>query len=122
MAEPLVDLFKDIANSIRFKEGTDKPLKAEYFYANIMNLAEVNTSDATATAADITEGKVAYGQGQRIVGTMAPGVPQAEHDVVVAERDALQSQVNTLSTSLTNAEKALTDAFVLVSAINGISG
>lgn len=122
MAEPLVDLFKDIANSIRFKEGTDKPLKAEYFYANIMNLAEVNTADATATAADIIDGKVAYGQGQRIVGTMAPGVPQAEYDNLLAEKNALQSQVNTLSTNLTNAEKTLMDAFILVSAINGVSG
>jgi hypothetical protein len=122
MAEPLVDIFKDIANSIRFKEGSDKKLKPEYFYANIMNLAEVNTADATATAADILDGKVAYGQGQRIVGTMAPGVPQAEYDSLLAEKNTLQSQVNTLSTNLTNAEKALTDAFVLVSAINGISG
>ena len=36
-------------------------------------LKDLDTSDATATAEDILEGKVAYARGERIVGTMKEG-------------------------------------------------
>lgn len=133
MAEPLVDIFKNIADSIRFKEGSDKKLKPEYFYANIMNLSEINTDDGTATETDILEGKIAYSQGQRIVGTLEKGVPQNTYDQLLIERNNLQSQVNTLtseveelttlSTNLqsqvTNLEAEVQDAHTLADTIIG---
>lgn len=68
--QTLGSLFTDIADAIRAKDGTTPTIIADTFPTRISALPVLDTSDGTATAADIKSNKIAYVAGQQVVGTM----------------------------------------------------
>lgn len=66
-------------------------------YAEKINgiIMGIDTSDATATAEDIVEGKIAYAKEKQVIGTLVKGIPQEEYNAVVVEKNTLQTIIDT---------------------------
>lgn len=73
-----------IADAIRAMDGSAAPIPAKDFPDRIRAiLTGMDTSDATATAADLLSGKTAYGPEGKIIGAM-PSVEQAAPGISVS--------------------------------------
>lgn len=85
----LTDFLTDVANAIRAKKGTTGTINPQNFSSEIASISTgVDTSDATATAADILSGKTAYVNGTKVVGTRAAYDGTVEY-IIVTYTDCL---------------------------------
>lgn len=77
----------NIANAIRSKTGTTAKINPTNMNNNVGNIVTLNegTIDATAIASDLLTGKTAYANGNKLTGTLIPGVDTSKVTAIVED-------------------------------------
>ena len=82
----LSNFLEDVADAIRVKKETTEKIPAANFDTEILGITTgIDTSDATATADDILQNKIAYGSVGKIQGTM-PNNGELNYEVSTSEQ------------------------------------